>query len=354
MQSSEYYPIFINWRSGPVTTYLDHLARIRQGRISPTAKITSPLYLATDLAQSIVGAPKAWLIQGLHSVQAMAGKSETGNGGGPNQDQVYYTADNAEENGHARELAWAATAPIKLLTTPFAHELPKPAWNMMNRRISTLFHETQEYYPKGETPDTYSSLGNGALSLLLQRMAQCHYLPKPNNQPTPHKGPTSNHKKSYEVTLVGHSMGTIVINQLLRTFHDYEYEKIIYMGAAASIDESVHSLGNYLAKHENSNFFSLMLHPDNENWEENWGGTIPDGSLLVKIDESYDEPRSETDRTFGRWTNIQQARHLFPETVRENGQMHYKIFGIGQLPQNPQKHGEFGDLTYWKQKTYWK
>ncbi len=72
------YPIFINWESGPLQTYGDHLVRIRQGEPSKFAAATSPIYLLTDVASSLVNAPKSWLVNGEHSWRATVFRKRKG------------------------------------------------------------------------------------------------------------------------------------------------------------------------------------------------------------------------------------------------------------------------------------
>jgi hypothetical protein len=57
------YPVFVIWESGGLETYIDHLGRIRQGEDdSPESWLSSPLYLFTDVGNSIVNAPKSWTV----------------------------------------------------------------------------------------------------------------------------------------------------------------------------------------------------------------------------------------------------------------------------------------------------
>ena len=57
----EYYPIFINWNSEPLSSYGEHLFLVRQGQYQPVmGPLTSPFYLAADIARALVRAPAVW------------------------------------------------------------------------------------------------------------------------------------------------------------------------------------------------------------------------------------------------------------------------------------------------------
>ena len=359
------YPIFINWRSGAFTTYVDHLVHIRQGAVSGTAWLTSPLYLATDIAGSIVNAPKAWTVTGEHAWRTTVGRSRRE--AGPPEDENAALARMSRENSDifftgnqrqrfdtlGRSLWWGATAPAKLLTTPFAYTMARPAWDVMLRRSKLLVNKPAEFDYEapnncGEPRKTLP--GSGALAFFMEKLGG----------PGGFLEQRQKERRPVRLTLIGHSMGTIVAGEILKAFPDVHFENIVFMGAAISARDAVASLSPYLQHQgpQKTNFYNLSLHPENEDREISGGGLIPSGSLLVWIDNMYTTPETRIDRTFGRWDNIKYARFLFPEAVRDR--VHYKIFGMargkkGKKAPYPQKHGEFDEVEfeYWKPSFWW-
>jgi pimeloyl-ACP methyl ester carboxylesterase len=143
----------------------------------------------------------------------------------------------------------------------------------------------------------------------------------------------------FRVTLIGHSMGAIVLNELIRTYDQIEYDDIVYMGAAASIRDLIRVVVPYLQRHPSARFYNLMLHPRIEAWELTWHGMVPSGSLLEWVDEMYEPPKTMLDRTLGKWRNLRLAKHLLD--LDSQKQMVFKVFGGNA--DKPRMHGEFND-----------
>lgn len=92
------------------------------------------------------------------------------------------------------------------------------------------------------------------------------------------------YKKEYpntQITLVGHSIGTFIINELIRNDPDIDYQNIIYMAGADSIRNTFKSVFPYMEipEHKNTKFYNLTFHPQNEIEESNCF-LLPRGSLL--------------------------------------------------------------------------
>lgn len=83
------------------------------------------------------------------------------------------------------------------------------------------------------------------------------------------------------ITLVGHSMGAIIVNNLLSVDATLKYNNIVHMASADSIANLFEYVLPYLSEHQGARFYSLSLHPENEVRESNALGTIPSGRLLV-------------------------------------------------------------------------
>ena len=163
----------------------------------------------------------------------------------------------------------------------------------------------------------------------------------------------------YEVTLIGHSMGAMVINQLLRHNPDIECKNIVFLAAACSIHQFQQCTIPYLEAHRQTQFYNLCLHPTAEVTEADALGVVPRGSLLNWIDEFLNSPQTPLDRTLGNWNNILPAIYVIPREVRPR--VCLKAFamtadGSTLDPETdaeaPQKHGQFTDLHYWE-KSFW-
>lgn len=346
------YPIFVNWRSGPLTTYGSHLWRIRQGEISSTAPLTSPVYLSTDVGNSLINAPKAWLITGEHSWRASYSRDDKYLEEYPKGNNlVYFTNNTGEYARWGRSLWWLITSPAKVVTTPFTYTMAKPAWDIMLRRTNTPFYTPADLANVDHKVDEVIKPGTGALGIFLRQLADAI------------KEDTKKNKPPVKITLVGHSMGAIIVNKIINQEIDLPYENIVHMASADSINNLFEQVVPYLSAQAKTddpvNFYSLSLHPENEDRERSAGGLTPSGSLLVWIDSMFTTPETVMDKRSGRWENMERAIRLLPESAR--AKMHFKIFSLNDdgdkengFITEPQKHGQFGDLAFWLESTWWK
>jgi len=154
--------------------------------------------------------------------------------------------------------------------------------------------------------------------------------------------------EDYDVTVIGHSMGTIVLNEFIRNYETYpnlKIKNIVYMAPACSIRDFERSIIPYLSSErgKDAHFYLLTLHPWNDAQESNVAGLIPRGSLLEWIDNFMTTPSTPMDRTLGKWENIIQATHIIPDNVRSR--VYIKGFPVGDnWEDGPQTHGEFDDF----------
>jgi pimeloyl-ACP methyl ester carboxylesterase len=160
-----------------------------------------------------------------------------------------------------------------------------------------------------------------------------------------------------EITVIAHSMGAIVIDQILSQFMDFKIDNIVYMGSATTTRSFLTRAGPYLRKYPSTRFYNLMLHPLAEVRETTFGGLLPSGSLLEWIDDMFENPKTLADRTFGKWRNVALTKDIFPKDIQD--QMLFKIFGFqeghnrvcenGHVWPDPITHGAFNDtrMFYW-------
>lgn len=164
--------------------------------------------------------------------------------------------------------------------------------------------------------------------------------------------------RNARIVMIGHSMGAIVVNELLQLFPDLPYESLVYMGGAASIRDTSRAVTRVLVDNRGcTKFYGLMLHPMNEARESTGFGLLPSGSLLVYVDEFLEVPKTVPDRTVGQWRNLRATRHVFfPEEARQ--WMLFNVFDRAEVMvpldsrppyPNPTRHGAFNDagVPFW-------
>lgn len=280
MKGSNTYPIFITWRSGYSTTLGDHYFRIRHGETSKYAAFTSPIYIIGDIFRTIGNIPMSWYREGYQIISTnWLNDDQEDIDQDVDNGLVDLTTDQPTRWNKYRKAVWGLTAPVKLITTPFVFTLGAPAWNNMNRRTLTMFVSEDDLKATHYAEDGRIEVDmppSGAAYLFLKKLNE-------KLKEARKKYP------KFEVTLMGHSMGAIVINQALLRFPEFTMDNIVYMASADSLQNYLNVtniLFNYREK-KNLNVYNLHLHPENENREINAYGAAPSGSLLAWIDHSY-------------------------------------------------------------------
>jgi len=364
---NSYYPIFLNWNSDLVDTSIEDLLYIRQGRMARVwGPVSSPFALLVAVGGGILRTPLVWA-QMLSSDMNSTGLKFLQWPGKRNSDALSRELVDLYQNNEPESIRidpgeskidfldkttafarYAVTLPSKLLLSPFIDGIGQGAWHNMLRRTQMLFYREEAFDIRDFRDDSErikqiltKGPDGGAYGLFrtLRDLLKSH----------PH---------DLELTLIGHSMGTIVLNRVLREFPDLPVTNIVYMAAACSIDDFRTSVIPYLLRTENQNsrFYNLMLHPDAEvrEWQKSFFDLTPRGSLLVWIDNFLSAPQTTLDRTLGSWENIIQAIHVIPPHVRSR--ITLKAFCIGgPTCKAPTTHGEFSDKAYqfWKPE-FWK
>jgi pimeloyl-ACP methyl ester carboxylesterase len=342
----------------------------------------------TDIGNSLITAPKAWYVTSEHLIDSLTFRDDiddvldsqkcTHNQAHKN---LVHITKGEEKSNLFRHIQWVATSPFKVVTTPFAYTLAKPAWDIMLRRTSTLFYTPKDLEDKSGNrkkvitygPHPRMKDGNGALYRFLLSLEK------------------ELKEDDVKITLIGHSMGAIVVNQIVNLGLDLRYENIVHMASADSIENLFNKVIPYIDcslegtcnKGFPVRFYSLHLHPDNENREVSARGFTPSGSLLTWIDGMYTTPKTVLDKRSGRWDNMTRAIELIPSVEAKSdiqpdikGHMRFTIFGINDrksytaeelsllgidvdseeyrkdgaikpLYSTAQKHGDFDELPFW-------
>jgi len=273
--------------------------------------------------------------------------------------------------------------PARTLTTSFA-EVGRNAWDDMVGRTraairipperlsvqNALYEESstafQERYQEDEDDplagsvyarDRMDSLnnalsdrkfvGSGGFGALIQALVEridCRPTPADRtNGCTYRAGPNPNAPaRPVEITFAGHSMGSLIGNEVARFFPEFPMHRIIYMAAAASVRDFRGAVVPYMDQQGPAelggpnpcredapvctHFYNLMLHPQRETREVNFYAAVPQGSLLEWIDEMFEDPRSADERTLGKWSNIVANRDLF--SLEQQRRMMHRVFPV--------------------------
>jgi hypothetical protein len=403
---SGYFPIFINWQSSLVTSYKDHIFYLRQGADWREGDLpgkmagwgSSPFYLIADVSRAIARAPVAMGIQVANDLTTSPALRWGWSRSSPNlplaediafellceQDptkpNVYNDQNDQNRPRHYKKkyhgcknekasadhfsisigkddrsrlerykafMLYPITLPTKLLTAPIIDALGTSSWDSMLRSQSMLFHYDNDQHDHTSKADenlsSYKS--TGALSFFLEKLQKkilCR------EEPCEDKG-------QWEITLIGHSAGTIIMNDMLRYYGEMPFQNIVYMSGASTIRDYENVIFPYLRQknfpstHGKPNgpvkVYHLMLHEAAESGERNFGDFPPRGSLLVWIDNFLSNPLKKQDLTMGRFVNLMGALHHTPDGLRKY--IHVHKFAAGESTRSPQKHGRLGHLKFW-------
>jgi pimeloyl-ACP methyl ester carboxylesterase len=352
----DYYPIFINWEASFFSSYVDHVARVRQGLNRPgVARITA---LPVFLEDGIVGAARV-----IPDAAALVfNKKErsaalTGN-------DVREGCDLRTSGAKTWDVLWGVPfVPLKPFTTGFILDAyGSEAWKMMLRHTELMFHREKSRQQQSE-------ITNEALE---------ETIPEPRSLPA-FLQVLSHHlqEKGINLDLVAHSAGSIIANQALREVPKLPVDHLVYMASAASVEDyestvlgdGVHT--GFLSMHRHTEVYHLVLHPEAElrefNLEFGAGLAIPRGSLLAWLDDFLTDPKTLRERTAGRATNLAARLEATPHALQ--GRVHVKMFDFGvpnpiqgnqdlqrwyvwcdshQALCQPQKHGDFSEMPFWE------
>jgi pimeloyl-ACP methyl ester carboxylesterase len=383
-----YYPIFINWQSNLPLSLWEHTVTTRQGNYLGWKQgvVLAPFYLIGDLGRAISRAPVIWGFALHNDLQRLAGivhvlpnaaatetesvyqrvQAQRAKCCGPGTRPKDCTAvdvtrgrDATSKPEHARALArYAPTGlvplrtagqvaglsmgglltylPFKYLVSPLLDGFGSPAWEQMERHAILGFHaDGQSVGPAA------SGYGSGGIAQFLKELRR-----RVNDDATSCRGAKKDTDCiDWHLTLIGHSMGAIVANHVVRNFDDLDFDTIVYMAAACSVREYEDNVLTYMShkRHAKTQMYHLVLSRDAEIRDQYFYGIPPSGSLLVWIDKFFTQPRTLRDRTAGRFENLMRFIEETPETLA--WRVHVRAFGSGELfKDEPQHHGAFLDF----------
>lgn len=368
------YPIFICWDSPP-TGYVEQLAWVRAGKTErygesaghkSYALLTIPFHFLADIGRGLARFPAAlsqfaandlYVIEpGLFSEYKKMRKEVCYlRGEIPNKpekeggekisgtDHVQVSAAPTLPKTPQRYLADVQTAllfPVRTLTLPVIDAIGVGAWDNMLRHTETMFDRTDTETRRNPTPveQAVEADQTGALAMLFAKLrdkvgSKC------------------------EITLVTHSMGSIIGNRLVVAYPELDFRNIVYMGAACSIQDFQSSVIPYMVRHDKTHFYNLSLHPRCEAGEIALSpgrfsfDLAPRGSLPVWIDNIFAKPPTEGQRRLGIFQSAVLASHNIPRGMRSR--FTFKCFAFGKRDKRngriwcPQHHADFSVAPYW-------
>ena len=273
-----YYPLFLNWNSAFGDSIKDDLIRFRFGeRDKWFARSTAPIIATSRVFSSAMDIPASLFHQGVTMRDGIVGAAHEG-------DPMAGIAIDTLVNLPSYFLS--------MLMLPITEGFGAPAWGIMKRRVDEA---TGSVAPAQDTRPT------GAARTLIQALRKSIVMksscsPVQPSSSSDGKFCWGNTSTEVTVTLVGHSMGAMVINRLLQTIEDpllpskhpgLPIERIVYLAPACSINEAEQLLMPYLDRHQSTHFWLFTLNKRDESREIPFNGLavfVPRGTLLAWID----------------------------------------------------------------------
>ncbi len=354
---SDFYPLFVLWRSSLKSSYLDHVFFVRQGKYHRNATVLlAPAYFLTDIVRGVARAPVVWASGLKNAYRARKNskpRSLTRQTAAilSGEEELFWEHDErcpqAGVDQARRYAALAVTLPTtKAVTAPLIDAFGTSSWDVMLRRTDTLFYRDDYYredFVPREPPDREHN-PSGGLALFLEDLS------------TALEG-----REGWEITLVGHSMGGIVVNHVVRHFGGrLPIRNLVYMAAANTLREYEETVIPHLRRQVaaeragtpgvRTDVYHIAIHRKAEVRERPAYDLPPRGSLLVWLDDFLAAPRVTVDRTAGRINNLLRVAAI-PGREDIKDRIHYKAYGVGRClrEEHPQKHGAFSSTyRFWE------
>ncbi len=288
-----YYPLFINWNSDFGDSISDDLFRFRFGERNNVLVWSTLLpTIVSRVLNSAMDIPVALFHQGVTMKDGIIGAWDEG-------DPPAGIAGDTLINLPAYSLSMALL--------PFTQGFGAPAWGIMKRRVDEA---------TGAVATTVKTRPVGAARTLIEALRKWIEVRKDAaGQDQSYLRGTST---QVTVTLVGHSMGALVINRLLQTVDDPSFppgspplpvDRVIYLAPASSINETEQMLMPYLDRHLGTHFWLFTLNRRDESREiplNGWAIFVPRGTLLAWIDTFLENEAGPGEGRFG-WVKYLEA-----------------------------------------------
>jgi len=336
-ETSDYYPIMINWQSSLFDAYFEHLIWIRRGYKSIyLGPPLVPFYFLADLGRAVTKLPINIVYQTIGATEDYDFTPGIDEDEMASIDKMKLRVSTGKDYTHllskiTRGIVYSCGFPIRLITTPLIDAGGKSAWNAMLRRTRIAFQKQGN----GELNLSFSP-PDGAMSILMDALVNLY-----------------EHDNKYYFTLIGHSLGPVMLNELIRRYPQLPYRNIVYLAPSCTIGDAGYALKPYINDHTNTTFYNLCIHENADKYEMMWYAGLPRGSILEWVDTFLGDPLTSDDLTLGKWNNsIKMLHSVSPEFRRH---IVIKAFGIKDPETNtininkPQQHTDFSDpeLRFW-------
>lgn len=340
------HPMFINWDTGPFSSWKYGTFMTLQGRVSKFwAPLTSPFRMVSAAGRALTRLPETLLWQGAQNI----GESWSGidvlcapDGW---EEQMIPATDKADPNVLMGLAQGVVPGALRIVTTPLVDFWGVTAYGDMRRSVHQLFAISTRadladaLGPTAEVPE------DGVLERIASMLLEECDSSACNTDAT-----------KLRITIAAHSMGAHVVNELLARHPELPVDRVLLLAPACSVGEFATSTVEFVRHtvedpdRDPCEVFCLSLHPHREVTEKSAFGIAPHGSLLVYIDEYITTHHSPLDRTLGAWNNVVGALpHLeIEEVVRER--LHFKMF---DWDSKVTSHGEFNDVRFWREEVCW-
>lgn len=358
MRRAGYFPVFLIWNSDFTDSYWEQISHVRHGRRYDAPRPTTPIYFLADVGQGIARAPATYLnmlgefleTSEVSLMSLIDGEDPVGIKDSTPLRVRYDGPEQPLERFVGHAALFAVTAPLKFVATPFVDAFGKTAWENMVRRTRNTLRRPQEFEPERRDLAEMARYpkGTGGFSKLFAELERCV-----RRDAECLVGARGASFADVRITLIAHSLGGIIVNELIRSYDEVPYREVVYMGAANSIRQFLETAAPVMDSQLGLQVYNLMLHPVADSREVTGQGLAPSGSLLQWVDEMYEGPPAMLDRTFGKWVNVKAAAYAFPPHLRDR--LHFRVFGFRAAdperrdPGDPTTHGEFNDtdMHYW-------
>lgn len=319
---AKHHLLFVNWDSSLPTSVADDLLTLRLGEEHPIwGPISSPFITASRLASSGFSTPQSLAVQLVNARDALwIRESEPWPW---SECALAPLGDTSDRWVPGNAALFVTFYLIRALTVPVIQGFGTPAWDTMKRRAELVL-----------APRRGISLarrdGQGTARLLLDALRA--------RMKAPRKWHDENGKEvgDLAITLVGHSMGTMILNNVLEDYTDLSFDRIVYLAAAASIDDVRGAVLPYLRNHPETKFWGFSLSETREALEWDYFDMFDRGTLLVWIDHYFQRVNAPGDRVFGRGKELRQYFEI-PQDLRDR----FFLVKFGNGRHDPKRHGDF-------------
>lgn len=252
--------LFVSWPSDGLETYRDSAKNYDQGEWdTPWAHKLWPFRTPTDIGTGVVRAPLDYIKSFRRFTEAM--KLPTDDYGNDGKNGIYQNCDLNHQGFHCQRiiddagniwdwqtsLYWTLGFPIRLASIPFIDPFGRSAWDNMVARARFTFRTPCEI----RAPEIIGTEWKGTqgcrpgpvykLFYELERLIT-QEIDREDKQIEQSFKNTKSDEVKLDITLIGHSMGTIVASDAISLFPTLPYKNIVFLGAAVSIREFLSSV----------------------------------------------------------------------------------------------------------------